>query len=264
MSPRALVVGLALAAACRFDAGGVGAPSNMLGSIESSGGDGDDDDTTSTPESSTASVDAVDDTTDEGPATHDDTTGIVDDTTTTGDPIDGTTGVVDECADPPQFVLAIPADQANLGPPMMLGMQDGTPYAYSETAQAGTATFTFDVPCPQQYWFHGFVYDGVPGQWDLSGDNGADSYLVSVAGTNAAWHYGCQTGGLFPPLWQWQPISNNAGCIIGDDKLVVALPAGQHTIALVNNEAGTNGTDTPGSAAAIAVLVVTNDPEYSP
>lgn len=262
MSTRASAVVLALGAACQFDAGGVAAPSNMLGSVESSG-DESDETTGSATGTTTASVSADEASTDEGPATSGDATGTLDDTTT-GDHDNGTTGVVDECADPPQFVLSIPADQAVLVAPMMLDAQNGTPYAYSETAQMGTASFTFEVPCPQQYWFHGFVYDGTPGQWDLSGDNGADSYAVEIAGTNAGWFYGCQTGGLLVPQWQWQPISSNAGCIIADDKVVVALPAGEHTLTLFNNEAGTNGADDPGTAAAIAALVVTNDPNYSP
>jgi hypothetical protein len=42
------------------------------------------------------------------------------------------------------------------------------------------------------------------------------------------------------------------------------LLAGSHTIAFRNLEPGTNDVDTPGSAAAIAVLAITNDPNWVP
>ena len=38
----------------------------------------------------------------------------------------------------------------------------------------------------------------------------------------------------------------------------------EHTLTLLNAEACTNGADDPGTAAAIAALVVTNDPNYAP
>ena len=46
--------------------------------------------------------------------------------------------------------------------------------------------------------------------------------------------------------------------------IALVLLAGTHTIEFLNREAGTNAQDDPGSAAAIAVLTVTNDPSHVP
>ena len=128
----------------------------------------------------------------------------------------------------------------------------------------GTATFSFDVPCPGEYYFHGYVYDDELGPVDLLfQDNGADSYAVDAQGVTGTWHYGCQMSIVFAPKWQWQPIMDNAGCLAAE-RLVAPLLAGTHTIELRNLEAGTNDVDTPGSAAALAIISVTNDPDYTP
>jgi hypothetical protein len=46
--------------------------------------------------------------------------------------------------------------------------------------------------------------------------------------------------------------------------VISPLLAGSHTIMFRNLESGTNAVDTPGSAAALAVVMVTNDPDYVP
>lgn len=267
---RAGAIVLASLAACRLDTSGTGAPSNMLGTLDSSGGDDapldtSTDDTAST--STTTLGDASADSTHEG-STGADPSGEPSESSSSSIADESSSGGIDECADPPFFAVQVPADQALLVPPMTLdAVANGAPYVYSPTEDMGTATFTFDVPCPDEYFFHAFVYDAVPGPIDLAfQDNGADSYAITVGGgATATWQYGCQTSGsLLPPVWQWQPVMDNFGCIIADDKVIAPLLAGSHSIAFRNLEPGTNDVDTPGSAAAIAVLVVTNDPNHVP
>jgi hypothetical protein len=261
---------VALLGACQLDTSGTGAPSNMIGTVDGSGSgetpegtSGDDSASTSAATLGDASVDGSD----EGSSSVADPSGDPGSSSSSADgTAEGTTGVVDECATPAFFSVQIAADQAVLVAPMVLdAVANGTPYAYSPEAGTGTATFTFDVPCPDEYYFHGFVYDGDPGPINLSfQDNGADSYAVAVGGLAGTWHYGCQTGGFLVPSWQWQPVMDNYGCVVNDDKIIAPLVAGTHTIELRNLEAGTNAADDPGTAAAIAVLSVTNDPNYAP
>lgn len=255
---------------CALDTSGVATPSNMIGAESSTSGTPGDTSTGAIDPTTQGSATADDDPSLDATAA-DDTTGIDptaahDETTTTTAEGESSTGEVDACANPDQFVLEVPADQALVIAPMMLdAVADGSPYVVSEVAAMGVATFSFDVPCPGEYYFHGLVYDAVPGPVTvLLDDNGADSYAVEVEGQAATWQYGCQTGGLLPPLWQWQPVMNNAGCILADDKVVAPLVAGSYTISFRNLEDGTNDADSPGTAAAMAKLVVTNDPNYLP
>ena len=254
--------------ACQLDTSGVGGPSNQLGTLDGSsdGDEGDDGEVGSGEVGSEASTagDGMQDTAGDPTTDGGETTGGSQGTgieTTEGT----TTGAIDECAGDPVFTMSYTADTAIVVPPMALDhLANDTPYVYSEVADMGTATFAFDVPCPDDYYFHAFVYDGEPGEIDLAfDDNGADSYYVDVEGQAVLWRYGCQTGGIGVPNWQWQPVLNNFTCLI-EDKVVAPLAAGSHTISFGNRESGTNGADSPGSAAAIQVLVVTNDPDYSP
>lgn len=260
-------------AACQLDTSGVGVPSNQLGTVADSsdadedegddevgdevGSDGDD------PMATTAG-DGMQDSGGESTSDAGDTTGGSQGTDTGGGT---TTGPIDECAGEPDFTMAYTADTAIVVAPMALDhLANNNPYVYSEVAEMGTATFQFEVPCPGNYYFHAFVYDESPGEFEPFSvtDNGADSFYVDVEGVGAVWRYGCQTGGILPPVWQWQPVLDNLACVVADDKVIAPLAAGTHTITFLNRESGTNGTDTPGSAAAIAVLVVTNNPDYSP
>jgi len=265
---RACAIALVLLVACKLDTSGTGAPSNMLGTVGSSGtGDapldtgGDDTTSTSAATLGDASVDGSDEASSAAADSSDDASH-----SSTGDPTQGTTGPVDECADPPLFAVQIPANEAVVVAPMIHDeVGNGTPYVVSDVENMGTATFTFDVPCPDEYYFHGFVYDGALGPVNLAfQDNGADSYAVDVGGQSAVWHYGCQMAILLAPRWQWQPIMNNLNCVMNDDLVIAPLLAGTHTIEFLNRETGTNAQDDPGSAAAIAVLTVTNDPSYVP
>ncbi len=259
----------ALLVGCALDTSGIDSPSNMLGD-ESGTSEGSSSSSTAAVEPTTTSAETNDDDPSLDATAADETTtdptGSNDETSTTTVDDESSTGEVDVCADPPQFVLEVPADQALVIAPMILdAVADGSPYVVSEVEDMGVATFSFDVPCPDEYYFHGLVYDAAPGPVTvLLDDNGADSYAVEVEGQSATWQYGCQTGGILPPLWQWQPVMNNVGCILADDKVVAPLIAGSYTISFRNLETGTNDADTPGTAAAMAALVVTNDHAWTP
>jgi hypothetical protein len=266
MGRRGILGAAALLVGCPLDTSGIDVPSNMVGSDGTTGASSESSTSPIDPTTTSATTDVAESFDDDGADTSTDPTHANDETTTTSGADESSTGPVDVCADPPPFVLQLPADEAMLIAPMILdAVADGSPYVVSEVESMGVATFSFDVPCPGEYYFHALVYDGDPGPVTLLlDDNGADSYAVEVEGQSATWQYGCQTGGILPPLWQWQPVMNNAGCILADDKVVAPLVAGAYTISFRNLETGTNAADTPGTAAAMAALVVTDDPDWVP
>lgn len=148
---------------------------------------------------------------------------------------------------------------ATVTPPMQTAvseMGEGT-VAFSEVAEQGTVAFLADLPCSDTYHVWGRVNDFNPGTHD-SGD--PDSYYVTVdTGQELTWFYGCGT--TDSPQWTWQPVHDGelgADCDAGTI-LEVDLDAGVHTIVVRNREEAWFD-----SFAAIARILVTNDPDYVP
>ncbi|MBC8066857.1 MAG: hypothetical protein IAG13_00870 [Deltaproteobacteria bacterium] len=169
---------------------------------------------------------------------------------------------VDPCSLDPAFSVSFEADMTTLAGTMMLGMGgDGQPYAYSADAETGSATVTFASECADEYAIWAFVYDGDPLLNTPFDNSTADRMRVTVDGGDTDWRYGCQTG-LDP--WSWQAVGTNNVICTNDNLAVYSLPPGEHTVAFTPTEAGTPGADSPGSAAALMRLIITNDLDFMP
>jgi hypothetical protein len=162
-----------------------------------------------------------------------------------------------DCGVPSIFELDI--EDASVIPPMTTQDVQGVGLAaYSEWSDDGELEFTIDVACPGTYFLHGFVLDlwsGVHSYQD------PDSYVVSWPGSSITWYYGCQTGGLSEG-WHWLPVTYVAEGGYCEDaaRIELTLGQGEHVITLHNRE----GATWDDYVAAIARLVVTNDPDYTP
>jgi hypothetical protein len=176
---------------------------------------------------------------------------------------DATTGApVDPCESPPPVTFEFDATQAMLSGPMLLdtSVTEG-PYAYSEVAGQGQASFQFLVPCQAEFRVFGRVFD--PGVGASAIDfSDPDSYFVAFDGEgDSEWWYGCQTfdDGLLGGVWAWVPVLDNPLCSGGE--LRRTLSPGTHLLHLTNREAGNHAS---ANVAAVARVVVTSDPAFVP
>jgi hypothetical protein len=131
--------------------------------------------------------------------------------------------------------------------------------ARSYTAELGTVTFEIDLSCPTELTVSALVWDLVEG----AEPQNADSYYVTVDGLpvpEPTWAYGCETMGLGNESWSWQPLSVWTGMGCSSVPYGIMLDAGLHELTFRNREGGSGGID----AAAIAAIVVTDDPAFDP
>ena len=184
-----------------------------------------------------------------------------------GEPIDGTTtgDPPDPCANPPVQHIAIEVSAATINAPMTKGTHPSHgEYAYSAQSSQGVVSFPFATDCQDTWRAWAFIYDDDPG---FFGSPDPDSFTVWLdeSGTTP-WIYGCQTGGIFPPKWSWQTVNDTGLCVAENAPIEFTLAAGPHAMHFRNIEGGSagNGGDDPGSVAAIARIVITNDPAFSP
>jgi hypothetical protein len=248
---------LAWLGACSLDTSGQGSASGAMPG-------GNDDDTssesdgsalgTSTSTSTSAGSGQVDGDTAVDPSS-DASTGPADDgDETTGPP-------VDPCESPPPVTFEIDVTQAVLAAPMQLGESPSEgPYAYSETAEQGRASFELQVPCQAEFRAWARVYD--PGVGANALDPGPDSFYVSFDGESTTeWWYGCQMtdAAAFGGAWSWEPVVDNPYCFASDFRRT--LSPGTHLLHLTNRE---NGDHAMINVAAVARVVVTSDPAYVP
>lgn len=187
------------------------------------------------------------------------TTGLTTDGTTT----DGTTTEPPETTGPPgcdamvvKEVLLV-ADAGVTAPmeKIMSGKGEGM-VAFSEVIEAGTVTFSVDLPCDGTYAVWGRAQDTNPG--NVNAD--PDSYYVRVdGGGEGGWFYGCQTNGLAPG-YHWLRVTTAAVPVCGGGEWLPKLVAGSHTFTLRNREPVAFDDD----VAAVARLLITNDMNYVP
>lgn len=265
---RALYIGLISGlAACAFDSSGNSQVSGVVSSTTAVGGTHDDGSDATSEAIGSSGDDAASAT---GGGSSDPT--MADVTTapdTTGDPTvaeSSTTEPIDPCLDHPPQSVTLMADQAALAGDMMLaGLYDGTQYVYAETAGMGTATFSFDLQCPDSFAVWMLVFDREPGlDTAIVPGNPADSAHVDVTGSATDWRYGCQNLGQTP--WSWQAVSVNSDNCLSNERVTYSLSAGSNTITISMLEGGTWSGDTisPGDVAAVKQILVTNDLDFEP
>lgn len=194
------------------------------------------------------------------------TAGGAEDVSSSGSVDDGddtTTGVpVDPCENPAPFTVEIDVTQAVLTAPMQLGTSPTEgPYAYSEVANQGRASFQFLVPCQAEVRAWARVYDPGVGFSALDFSD-PDSFRVAFDGEgDTEWWYGCQMAdaAISGSAWSWEQLMDNAWC--ASDELRRTLSPGTHLLHLTNREPGDLGM---ASVAAVTRVVVTSDPAYVP
>ncbi len=207
-----------------------------------------------------------------GPETTDpSTTSTTSDTTstTTGEPettdpsTTSTTTGEPETTGPPacdnSFKQILRVKDAQVEAPMKaeMSMFEDDIVAYSETAEMGSVTFTFDLPCSGPVAVWGRVLDWYPG----ANNGDPDSYYVSLDGQREIdWGYGCQTSGQMAAYFWVRVYAGTFGqaCNLATPWML-DLDAGTHSIRLRNREAK-NGN----ARAAVARLLVTTDQGYVP
>lgn len=168
-------------------------------------------------------------------------------------------GMPVDCSMPSTFDLSI--EDAVVIAPMTTEHVTGIGLAaYSTERNAGDLQFTIDVACPGTYFLHGFVLDLRPG---VHSDDDPDSYVLQWPGGEGTWFYGCQTDDEDYDGWYWLPVRTG---IQGEPCDSATTPAielgeGQHQITVRNRERG-EWYWGDYLVAAIARLVVTNDPSY--
>jgi hypothetical protein len=174
-----------------------------------------------------------------------------------------TTAPVDPCSLDPAFMVTIEADAATLGGTMMLGMLgNGDHYLYSTTADTGSASFTFHTDCADEYAIWGDVYDANPLFLDfLDEGNGADRMRVDLGASVTDWNYKCQTGA---EQWSWQSVSTNNAICSNDALVVYSLVAGEQTVVFTPTEGGETNGGSPGNAAGLRRIIITNDLDFVP
>lgn len=247
---------LACLGACTLDTSGLGSGSNAIP------GDGDDGASTAgstelEPSTGVGTGQAEGDTTVAGGADESSSSGSVDDgdDTTTGPP-------VDPCEMPAPFTVEIDVTEALLTAPMQLDTSPTEgPYAYSEVANQGRASFQFQVPCQAEFRAWARVYDPGVGVSALDFSD-PDSFRIAFDGeADTEWWYGCQMvdAGPYGGAWSWERLMDNAWC--ASDEFRRTLSPGTHLLHLGNREAGNLGM---ASVAAVARVVVTSDPAYAP
>jgi hypothetical protein len=167
-----------------------------------------------------------------------------------------TGGAVDPCEGWITFELDI--GDANLVEPMQVIDVDGVgPAAYSLEENAGDVEFSIDVQCPGTYQLYAYVVD----LWAGVHYNDPDSYEVSWPGGGGSWFYGCQTEDSYDG-WHWLRVLTGVMGESCDTAIPVQLElgAGPALIRFHNREEEAYW----GGVAAIARVVVTNDPDYAP
>jgi hypothetical protein len=251
---------LAWLGACSLDTSGLGTESGAMPGA-------DDDDASSSegsePETSTGGGSGQVDGDTAVDSSNDASDGSTSSSTDPTDDGDETTGPpVDPCESPAPVTFQIDVTQALLAAPMQLGVDASEgPYAYSETADQGRASFELQVPCQAEFRVWARVYD--PGVGANSLDPGPDSFFVSIDGeSTTAWWYGCQMtdAAAFGGAWSWEPVEDNAYCIFASEFRRTLSP-GTHLLHLTNREAGDHSMN---SVAAVTRVVVTSDPAYVP
>lgn len=252
--------------ACALDSSGLGSSAGSIGSAgsraTSEGSDGDAEVSGETQASGEASGESDDPSTTTTTPPGETSTGDKPDPTDDGG--DHTTGV-DPCSAAPPFQLALDANQAVLAGSMAKGgLFDGKVYVYGETAADGSASFAIDLPCTDEYMVWAEVYDAEPGPLDLplyASDPG-DAFEVEIGGIVTEWLYGCQWD-VFD-TWGTLAVSTSPDCL-SNDKVVMSLVAGQHTLTITPLEGGAHaGGLSPGSVAALSRVIITNDLENAP
>lgn len=258
---RGVALGLVLGA-CTLDTNGQGSGSGAVPGA-------DDDATTAPPEASTGGESGRADATGSGGGEGvDGTTTSVPTTATTNASMDegdeSTTGApVDPCANPPPATFELDVTQAMLSGPMQLGNSPAEgPYAYSEVAGQGRASFQFNVECADEFRAWARVYDPGVGVDGLNPTQ-PDSFLISFDGEpTVEWLYGCQmiddaVGGS---LWSWERLMDTAP-LCAADEFVRTLGPGTHLLHLTNRESGNHSM---GEVAAVAHVFITSDPAFVP
>lgn len=271
--------GALLLIGCSFDSGAKGGGGETEGSTgSSSGSEGSSVSVSTTATSmSSSSTTAMTSTTGPSSTTTGDTTSAVDDSTGGSTTKSGTTSgessTGDPCANPPpvQELLWVDGDATtqdmDLVESMVLPDGPNGPViaARSYAEGVGTATFPFDAACEGRLFFWGLVWD----ENDGINQNNADSFYftfdeVPTTNSGMVWLYGCGTEGMPDGSWSWQPlanvveIDNQNGCVDGDID-PPQFTAGPHDLVLLNRESGFDL-----NFAAIAALVVSDDPDFDP
>lgn len=247
---------LAWLGACSLDTSGLGSGSGAVpgGDDDGASSSGSTELETST---SVGSGQAEGGTTVAGGADEGSSSGAVDDgdETTTGPP-------VDPCESPAPFTVEIDVTQALLTAPMQLDTSPTEgPFAYSEVANQGRASFEFLVPCQAEVRAWARVYDPGVGANGLDFTD-PDSFRIAFDGeADTEWWYGCQMAdaALYGSAWSWERLMDNAWC--ANDEFRRTLSPGTHLLHLTNREAGSLAS---ASVAAVASVVVTSDPAYAP
>lgn len=252
------VIGAVLAlVSCAFDSSGIGSGSGALGTSTGGSSSGSSELTTSIG-ASTVSTDATSDTAGSTSTTHS-TTEV---SATTGD---GSSSGEPSCRDE-FFKEVLTNADAQIVLPMEEGMLTDHPfvtsYAASGTVNQGTIQYNLPIPCEDTYFIWALVYDEerVP----MLVDESADSFGVDLNSEPLLdWEYACQT--LFQVQdWAYELVrSNNATCT-AQQPLGVFMAEGNNVLRFTNLEEGSPGGSDPGSAAAIARIVVTNSSDYVP
>lgn len=171
----------------------------------------------------------------------------------------GSSGGTGSCGDG-EAPTVIWAEEAVLVEPMELvpaPVLPGEPMAArSYAGGAGTIAFTFELPCATSVEIHALVRDAIAG---VQPDD-PDSYFVSVdRQPEEIWTYGCATGRLGNDTWLWQRLAVTSRAECDAEPLAFDLDAGPHELVLRNRESGGNL-----EYAAIAAVVVTDDPAFDP
>ena len=264
---RAFVLTLFWVTACNFGSGEVPGTGAMHGGSDGSGGGGGSSATDGPGSEGTGGATS----TGTGPGVGSLTTPSTGDTTDTDGGAEdessdtSTGGPIDACdmTPLPLFTQVITASESIVIAPMSkrAAPVPGGECVASEVADQGTANFLFSAPCTDEYFVWGHVWDSQPNLIKVAKP---DSYDVAVdGGSSTEWAYGCQTFGTAAG-WRWIPVEESAVCL-DPDALRFTIDPGTHTINFHNREAGDfDQGSPPGEVAAIARILVTNDPTYVP
>ncbi len=147
---------------------------------------------------------------------------------------------------PPQVHLGLEAEAGVIVAPMTVATDAQVPtrkYLSSTTANAGTATYTVDIPKTDTY----IVWCKV-----LGSSYASDSFFISVDGKEDVYD---ATEGINSPKWQWTQVNGrNGGAPLTLNPRTFSLTQGKHTIVVRGRE----------TAAGIDRIVITTDTKYVP
>lgn len=183
---------------------------------------------------------------------------------------ESTTGPpADPCDPAPTVMLEVGAADAMRNAEMMLGSVPGVgAYAYSESELAGTASFQFQVQCPGEYYAWAYVHDPSTGIGSQGVRGDPDSFRVAFnANSFVNWLYGCELSDISKSgsTWRWLRAMDNEFCL-SPSTVSVTLEPGTHLFHMTNRESGDHQVDGQdiGDVAAVARVLITNDPAFSP